>query len=190
MTEADQAALENRMQALGEHRGRTAISKALERGEAGETPAGVQLARRGIAPLAQAIAQFMADAYSGKGGRRHAAARLLVGVDPELAAYLTIKCARPGAKIAMMKKGGDRGNQHTGAKAPIGALATSQRQARSWWCPNWGTTSTTSRQTRRGSPALFQPSASWLLEPFPGRNCLVGKVERLTGRRRRRACDC
>lgn len=48
--------LEHRMQAAG--------SSA----EAGETPADVQLARGGAAPLARALEKFMADAYSGKEG--------------------------------------------------------------------------------------------------------------------------
>lgn len=103
--DADQLALEQRMQERGERRARKAIEKALSRGEAAETPAGVQLARRAVAPLSDAIRAFLKDAYSGKAGRRHTAAPLLRDVDPELAAYITVRCTLGCAVIRRPLKG-------------------------------------------------------------------------------------
>jgi len=45
--EAEQAELEQRVQVLGQSRGDRNIAKALERGKAGETPAGVRCALAG-----------------------------------------------------------------------------------------------------------------------------------------------
>jgi DNA-directed RNA polymerase len=75
----------------GESRARTMINKALERGDGGMTPAGLRLAKQGILPMANGIRAFLLDAASGKPGRRHVAARLLKGVDPELASFICIR---------------------------------------------------------------------------------------------------
>lgn len=77
----------------GRVRAEAQIRKALDRGEGAERPAGVALARRAIEPVAKAIEEFCATANSGRAGRRHIAALLLQGVDPELAAYIAVRFA-------------------------------------------------------------------------------------------------
>ncbi|HEY7553028.1 MAG TPA: hypothetical protein VH913_26345 [Hyphomicrobiaceae bacterium] len=88
---AAQLAREQAMRERGRHRAEKAIRKALERGEAAETPAGVQLAKRAVQPLADAI-RALCGPQKGA-GRRHTAAKLLKDVDPELAAYCTVRGA-------------------------------------------------------------------------------------------------
>jgi len=90
---ADQIARERMMRDKGQRRATAIIERALERGEAAETPAGVALARRAIAPLAEGIKEFVEAAFKGGAGRRATAAKLLKGVDPELAAYITVRSA-------------------------------------------------------------------------------------------------
>lgn len=86
-----QEAREQQMATLGRSRSRRIISKALEGGEAGMTPAGVALAKRAIEPLSAAIRAFMADAFNGMAGRRHVAANLLKDVDVDLTAFITVR---------------------------------------------------------------------------------------------------
>jgi DNA-directed RNA polymerase len=86
---AAQLEREQAMRERGQHRAKKAIQKSLERGEAAETPAGVILAKRAIAPLADAI-RTRCGPQKGA-GRKHTAAKLLAGVDPELAAYVTVR---------------------------------------------------------------------------------------------------
>jgi DNA-directed RNA polymerase len=88
---------ERLMRERGEHRAKQAISRALERGEAAETPAGVHLARRALQPLTDAIRAFL-EPQKGA-GRKHTAAKLLKGVDPELAAYLTVRSVLGAAAV-------------------------------------------------------------------------------------------
>ena len=88
-TTAAQLERERQMRDRGQHRAEKAFSRALEQGRATETPAGVILARRALQPLADAIRAFLAPKKGA--GRRHTAARLLKDVDPELAAYCTIR---------------------------------------------------------------------------------------------------
>jgi hypothetical protein len=82
-----QLAQERAMRDRGQHR----AQKAQERADTAETPAGIQLAKKAVAPLTDAIRAFLAPSKGA--GRRHTAARLLVGVDPELAAYITVRTA-------------------------------------------------------------------------------------------------
>jgi DNA-directed RNA polymerase len=90
---ARQQAREQEMKERGMARARTQQAKAEARGDSASTQAGVALAKRAVAPLAQAIRSFLGEAYSGKAGRRNAAAAMLVDVDPELAAFVTIRAA-------------------------------------------------------------------------------------------------
>lgn len=97
--EAIELARETAMRERGRRRAQAAIAKAEERGEIAETPAGTALLSKAIAPLAQAIEEFVAAAKSGKAGRRHQAVRLLEGVNPELAAYVAVRaCLSAAAK--------------------------------------------------------------------------------------------
>src|SRR5262249_36905669 len=82
---------EDAMKTLGKARAQKGFAKAVDQGRAAETPAGVQLAKRAIKPLSDAIRAFVAAAYAGKRGRKHIAAKLIKDVDPDLAAYLTVR---------------------------------------------------------------------------------------------------
>jgi DNA-directed RNA polymerase len=84
-----QLAREQEMKDRGAARAKATFARALERGEAAETPGGVQLAKRAIRPLSDAIRAFLAPSKGA--GRRHTAAGLLKGVDPDLAAYVTLR---------------------------------------------------------------------------------------------------
>jgi DNA-directed RNA polymerase len=81
----DQLAREQAMKDRGADRAR----KAQGRQETAETAAGIHLAKKAIEPLTAAIRAFLAP-HKGA-GRRHTASKLLEGVDPELAAYVTIR---------------------------------------------------------------------------------------------------
>jgi DNA-directed RNA polymerase len=70
-------------------RGADRARRAQARAETAETPAGIQLAKRAVEPLTNAIRQFLAPSKGA--GRRHTAAKLLAGVEPELAAYVTVR---------------------------------------------------------------------------------------------------
>ena len=70
-------------------RGRQRAERAQARADTAETPAGIQLAKKAVAPLTDAIRAFLAPSKGA--GRRHTAAKLLEGVDPELAAYITVR---------------------------------------------------------------------------------------------------
>src|SRR5262245_17905211 len=87
----EQLSRERRMADLGEARARSVIEKNLGRGDASMTPAGMALTRRAVEPLATAIRKFIDEAFARRVGRRHSAATLLINVDPELAAFITIK---------------------------------------------------------------------------------------------------
>jgi Autographiviridae RNA polymerase len=76
-------------EALMRDRGADRARKAQARSDTAETPAGIQLAKKAIAPLTDAIRAFLAPRKGA--GRRHSAAKLLEGVDPELAAYITVR---------------------------------------------------------------------------------------------------
>lgn len=84
---------EKEMADRGYRRAQSNLKKTLDRGEAAETAAGLKLVKRAVEPLSMAIRAFVAEAYSGKGGRRHTAAILLKDVDPDLAAYVTVRSA-------------------------------------------------------------------------------------------------
>lgn len=111
MARNTQKVIEARMAEAGRQRTLTNISKALAREAAAETPAGAQMLRRAIAPLSKAIAEFCADALKGTGGRLHTAAVPLAGVDPDLAAFITVRytvslAAKPeGASLHSIARG-------------------------------------------------------------------------------------
>jgi DNA-directed RNA polymerase len=70
-------------------RGADRARKAQDRQEMAETPAGIWLAKKAIEPLTNAVRAFMAPSKGA--GRRQTAAKLLTGVDAELAAYITVR---------------------------------------------------------------------------------------------------
>lgn len=87
---------EQEMADLGRSRARANVAKAIERGEGVETPAGVQLTKRAIQPLVDAINEFCGTANAGRAGRRNTAAMLLAPVPVELAAFFTVKALIQG----------------------------------------------------------------------------------------------
>lgn len=88
---------EKGMAERGARRAQAAIERALERGEAGETPAGVQTIKRSVEPIAKAIREFCDTSLNGGPGRRATAAVKLAGISPEVAAYTALRCALTGA---------------------------------------------------------------------------------------------
>lgn len=56
-------------------------------------PPGRRLLRQALQPTAAAIREFMGSTGSGKAGRKHTAVKLILNVEPEAAAYLTLRCA-------------------------------------------------------------------------------------------------
>lgn len=99
-----QLAREEEMRARGERRSVVQLTKAVSRGAAAETPAGIALTRRALAPLTEAIKEFVETANAGRAGRRNIAATLLEGVDPELAAYVALRCTLGAAHLCRSLK--------------------------------------------------------------------------------------
>lgn len=67
-----------------------------------ETPGGITLVKRTVAPLAKAITTAVTAANAGKAGRRATAIRLLEKIPADMAAYLTIRLV---VNAAMRRKG-------------------------------------------------------------------------------------
>lgn len=93
LPESRQLLREQEMQRRGIER----AEALLERSHAAETPAGMALARRALAPLTEAIREYVAAGMTGKPGRRATAVTLLDGIDPELAAYVAVRDCIAGA---------------------------------------------------------------------------------------------
>jgi DNA-directed RNA polymerase len=83
----------------GAHKVRRLIEKALNKDRGSDTPAGVDLIRRAVEPIENAIKAAIADANSGKVGRRIAALALLQSVPPDVAAYLALKASMNAAFV-------------------------------------------------------------------------------------------
>lgn len=75
----------------GARRVRNSVAKAKSRGAIADTPGGVKLVKEAVAPLAEAIRSFIETANAGRAGRKNQTALALAGIDPYLAAYITIK---------------------------------------------------------------------------------------------------
>jgi len=89
---------EDRMIEMGQERAQKVINKTLGRGEAADTPAGRALAKRAMEPMIEAIKNYVIDGFD----IEHPApnrimiqkeVHLLRPIDPELAAYTTIRAA-------------------------------------------------------------------------------------------------
>lgn len=93
----EQLSREALMAQRGRDRARSNLEKALERGEAADTVAGLRLMKQALAPMSDAIAAFVAEAQAGGAGRRHTAVKFLKDVDPDLAAYLTVRATLTSA---------------------------------------------------------------------------------------------
>ena len=105
MTDLDeQLRREERMKELGRHRARRTQARHEQRGEASETPAGIRFCKTYLEPLAQAIETYVREAMTGRASRKQIAATYLDGVDPKLAAYLTVRAVVACAAIRLTLK--------------------------------------------------------------------------------------
>jgi DNA-directed RNA polymerase len=86
-----QLTLERDMVGMGVEQFRKNLAKAKEQGRQSEAAHGVHLLRHCIEPLAVAIKGFVAEANTGKAGRRNIAARHLSLFEPEVAAFIIAK---------------------------------------------------------------------------------------------------
>jgi len=86
-----QCQLEEQMNVLGKLRLRRQIESQRSRGEESKTPAGRRLISHSIRPFAAAISQFLGEAFSGRAGKKHTAAKLLDKIEPDVSALLASK---------------------------------------------------------------------------------------------------
>lgn len=92
-----QIAREEDMVERGQVRAQRQIDKALDRGEASETPAGRALQKRAIAPLVEAIKGYVQKSYEGPVTQLTTAAIILKDLNPELCAYVTVRACLSAA---------------------------------------------------------------------------------------------
>ena len=92
------AALEQRMVDLGKRRSRQQIAKATERGSWAETPAGVILMKKALAPAIKMFEEWRAEALVAKNANyRQRAAVILKDIDPAMAMYVAVRQALSSA---------------------------------------------------------------------------------------------
>ena len=89
---AQQMILEAGMTELGITRYGDKVESHRAGGTENETAYGSALIKSHLSALSTAIAGFIADATSGKAGRRHASVRYIADADPDVLAYLTLRC--------------------------------------------------------------------------------------------------
>lgn len=88
---ARQVELEQQMRALGVARYRQRTANRVEAEAASETEPGTKLLRRAVEPTAKAIEEWIAEATTGKPGRRHSAVRYVKDMDPYILSFLTCR---------------------------------------------------------------------------------------------------
>ncbi|MGE0675145.1 MAG: DNA-directed RNA polymerase, partial [Methylibium sp.] len=86
-----QVELEQEMVDAGVARYRSEVEKARAREAEAQTPAGLRLLMQAVEPTKTAIEKFIADAATGKAGRRHLAVKHIVECDATVAAYITAR---------------------------------------------------------------------------------------------------
>lgn len=86
-----QIALEERMVTLGRDQVRKAIARAKEKGNEGGTSYGKSLIAASVERLSGAIVSFLDKAKQGGAGRRHSAVKYLEQVEPDVAAYISLR---------------------------------------------------------------------------------------------------
>lgn len=91
-----QIALEERMAGLGNNEFHRQLDKARQKQNEANTVYGNALLAHAIDPVANAIRAFIAEAQSGKAGRRHLAVQFLEATDPEVAALLALRTILDG----------------------------------------------------------------------------------------------
>ena len=95
-----QVALEEEMLMAGKDRFYRLIEDAKKRGEESGTGYGSRLIKTLIEPMSKAIVEFVAEANTGKAGRRHTALKYIELLEPEVMAYLTLKTVLDGVTKA------------------------------------------------------------------------------------------
>lgn len=91
-----QRKLEADMQTRGIEYYRSEIRKAQEQDNESTTLYGILAMKRSVDAVTEAIEDFLDDAFTGKAGRLSSAGHLLSLVEPEVAAYLSLKSAIDG----------------------------------------------------------------------------------------------
>lgn len=88
-----QVELEERARDGGIARFQSAITKSVERDDAGATGAAASVVQRAVSPTAVAIAEFIADVQAGKVRAQANAVALIEDIDPVLLAYVATRVA-------------------------------------------------------------------------------------------------
>lgn len=116
-----QLELEIEMQGLGADRYWSTTEAAMENGRASETLPGTYLLKRVIEPYAEAIAQFIVTANSGRPGPRQRAAVFLEPLDPKVVAFVASRWIVNGCVRG--RRSMDNGSEPLHALAPKVARA-------------------------------------------------------------------
>lgn len=99
-----EVALEEEMITRGRDRYFKNVSRCKEHDREATTSYGKSMLKRGIEPLSKAIEAFLEDARSGRAGRRHKAFDVLNRIDPEVAAFITLrKCLDTFSKRVLLQ---------------------------------------------------------------------------------------
>lgn len=89
---AAELALEERMVTTGRDQIRKQIARAREAGQESGTKYGQTLIAMSVDKVAEGVRAFIEKAKAPGAGRRHVAVRYLEGTDPEVAAYIAMRC--------------------------------------------------------------------------------------------------
>ena len=89
----EQLALEQEMLDGGLARVMKEVKQAEERGDTASTPGARYLIRHLLRPVSEALDALIAEAESGKAGRRHSAVPYLAACGSEVAAYIALRTA-------------------------------------------------------------------------------------------------
>lgn len=92
----EQTEIEARMADRGIERYRRLSAEAMQGGEATRSKAVQTVLDSAIVAVSEAVAAFIADAATGRAGRRHAAVKRLAGIDPSEAAFLALHTVLDG----------------------------------------------------------------------------------------------
>lgn len=88
----EQIKLEEEMRTAGIIRFREQMEKQMKDGVGSQTRPGVRLVERSHAKMVEAIEAFVAEAESGKAGRRHTAIGFIRKLDVDMVANITARC--------------------------------------------------------------------------------------------------
>lgn len=95
----EQIALENEMRSLGIERYHKNVRDAQGKSRESTTLYGIQLMKEAVDCVADGIRDFLKEAHSGKPGTLSTASQQLVTLNPDVAAYLTLKYTIDGVSV-------------------------------------------------------------------------------------------